>query len=126
MKHKTILVFDDDVNILDIFKIVLEGSGYRVALSQTSDNIIEKTKEVNPDVIIMDNWIPGMGGLKATLLLKEHPDCKQIPVIYCSANREVRLLAEQANAQAFLAKPFDLEDLENMVAQLVQSNGPSI
>jgi CheY-like chemotaxis protein len=121
MSKKTILVFDDDANILDIFKIVLEASGYLVELSQTSDNIIEKTKSVNPAIIIMDNWIPGIGGLKATQLLKSDPDCKHIPVIYCSANREVRSLSEQANAQAFLAKPFNLEDLENEVAKLLKT-----
>ncbi|GAB3432548.1 response regulator [Niabella aquatica] len=121
MNHKTVLVFDDDANILDIFRIVLEASGYRVELSQTSDNIIEKTRSVNPDIIIMDNWIPGVGGLKATQMLKADPDCKHIPVIYCSANREIRSLAEQANAQAFLAKPFNLEDLENKVAKLLQA-----
>lgn len=121
MSKKTILVFDDDANILDIFKIVLEASGYLVELSQTSDNIIEKTKSVNPAIIIMDNWIPGIGGLKAAQLLKSDPDCKHIPVIYCSANREVRSLSEQANAQAFLAKPFNLEDLENEVAKLLKT-----
>lgn len=121
MNSKTILVFDDDANILDIFKIVLEASGYHVELSQTSDNIIEKTKAVNPDIIIMDNWLPGIGGLKATQLLKTDPDCKHIPVIYCSANREIRSLAEQAKAQAYLAKPFNLEDLENQVARLLKA-----
>jgi len=122
---KTILVFDDDADILDIFKIVLQAAGYRVESSQTSDDIIEKARSVNPDIIIMDNWIPGIGGLKATQLLKSDPACKHIPVIYCSANRDLRSLAEQANAEAFLAKPFDLRDLEKTVAELLKNDDRS-
>jgi len=121
MKNKTILVFDDDINILDVFTIVLESSGYHVEISETSHNILERVKEVNPDMIIMDNWIPNIGGVKATQILKGEPDFKHIPVIYCSANNDVSFLAEQAGADAYLAKPFDLDELENKVADLLRN-----
>ena len=119
MKNKTILVFDDDTNILDVFTIVLESSGYEVEISETSHNILERVREVNPDMIIMDNWIPNIGGVKATQMLKSDPVFKHIPVIYCSANNDVSILAEQAGAEAYLAKPFDLEELERAVARLL-------
>ncbi|PRD46391.1 response regulator [Sphingobacterium haloxyli] len=121
MKNKTILVFDDDTNILDVFTIVLESSGYQVEISETSHNILERVKEVSPDMIIMDNWIPNIGGVKATQILKSDPAFKHIPVIYCSANNDVSSLAEQAGAEAYLAKPFDLDELENTVAGLLQN-----
>lgn len=120
MKNKTILVFDDDTNILDVFTIVLESSGYEVEISETSHNILERVKEVNPDMIIMDNWIPNIGGVKATQMLKKDPTFKHIPVIYCSANNDVSILAEQAGAEAYLAKPFDLDELESTVARLLE------
>lgn len=120
MKNKTILVFDDDTNILDVFTIVLEASGYQVEVSETSHNILERVKEVNPDMIIMDNWIPNIGGVKATQMLKSDRVFKHIPVIYCSANNDVSALAEQAGAEAYLAKPFDLDELENKVASLLR------
>lgn len=120
MKNKTILVFDDDTNILDVFTIVLESSGYEVEISETSHNILERVKEVNPDMIIMDNWIPNIGGVKAIQMLKNDPTFKHIPVIYCSANNDVSILAEQAGAEAYLAKPFDLDELESTVARLLE------
>ena len=120
MKNKTILVFDDDVNILDVFTIVLEASGFQVEISETSHNILERVQEVRPDVIIMDNCIPNIGGVKATQLLKNNILFQHIPVIYCSANHDIGLLAKQAGAEAYLAKPFDLEELENIVALLLQ------
>lgn len=121
MKNKTILVFDDDTNILDVFTIVLEASGYHVEISETSHNILERVKEVNPDMIIMDNWIPNIGGVKATQLLKSDPVFQHIPVVYCSANNDVSSLAEEAGADAYLAKPFDLDELENTVAGLLRN-----
>ncbi|MBE8723065.1 response regulator [Sphingobacterium pedocola] len=119
MKDKTVLIFDDDVNILEVCSIVLEACGYRVAVSETSHDIIEKVTEIRPDVILMDNWIPDIGGVKATQLLKQHPDFNHLPVIYVSANNDIHLLAETAGADTYLAKPFDLADLENSVAQVL-------
>lgn len=119
MKDKTVLILDDDVYILEVCSIILEASGYRVAVSETSHDIIEKVTEIKPDVILMDNWIPDIGGVKATQLLKQHPDFGHLPVIYVSANNDIRLLAEEAGADAYLAKPFDLVDMENIIAQVL-------
>ncbi|WP_026903467.1 response regulator [Pedobacter glucosidilyticus] len=118
--HKTILIFDDDVNILELCSIILTESGYQVEISETSHDIIEKVTTVKPDVILMDNWIPDIGGIKATQLLKQHPDFKHIPVIYFSANNDIHILAETAGADAYLPKPFDLTELENIVNDVLE------
>ncbi|SUJ25798.1 Transcriptional regulatory protein CreB [Sphingobacterium spiritivorum] len=123
MNDKTVLLFDDDINILEVCSIILAEAGYKVETSQTSHDIIEKAAEVNPDVILMDNWIPDIGGIKATQLLKAHPDFNHIPVIYVSANNDIHVLAETAGADAYLAKPFDLADLENIVEQVLTEAG---
>jgi len=122
MNTKTILVFDDDKAILDIFSIVLEASGYKVAISSTSHDIIEKVKEITPDIIIMDNWIPEIGGVEATRLLKSHQEFQHIPIIYCSANNDIEYLADLAGAETYLSKPFDLNDLEKKVAALLEQS----
>ena len=116
---KTILIFDDDVNILELCFIILTDWGYHVEVSETSHDIIEKVAKVNPDAILMDNWIPEIGGIKATQLLKNNPDYKHIPVIYFSANNDIQSLAEIAGADAILAKPFDLDDLENLLNSIL-------
>ncbi|NPE45653.1 response regulator [Sphingobacterium prati] len=119
MSNKTILMLDDDKHVLEVCTIILETIGYRVEVSETSHDILEKVKEVQPDLILMDNWIPKIGGMEATRLLKSHPTFRDIPVIYLSANTDIQQLAKQAGADNYLAKPFDLEDLENMVADLL-------
>lgn len=123
MKNKTILIFDDDPNILEVFSIILTEAGYHVEISETSHDIIEKVTATNPQAIIMDNWIPDIGGVKATQLLKQHPDFHHIPVIYISANNDIHLLAETAGAEAYLSKPFNLVDLENIVEDVLKKYG---
>ncbi|MGN0002263.1 MAG: response regulator [Sphingobacterium composti] len=122
MKNKKILVFDDDRAILEIFSIVLESAGYDVEISATSHDIIEKVADVQPDLVIMDNWIPEIGGVEATKLLKNHQEFKDIPVIYCSANNDVEALAQRAGAETFLSKPFDLDELEKKVERTIESS----
>jgi len=117
--NKIILIFDDDKTILDMFKLVLEASEYIVCVSETSHDIINKVDNYKPDLIIMDNWIPEIGGVRATQLLKSNNDYKHIPVIYCSANNDIAILAQQAGAQAYLPKPFDLDDLERVVERML-------
>lgn len=119
--NKRILIFDDDNAILDIFTLVLESSNYNVFTSETSHDIINKVKETVPDLIIMDNWIPNIGGIEATKLLKSDNQFRHIPVIYCSANSDIETLAKQAGAQAYLSKPFDLSELEDVVAEMFQN-----
>ena len=115
--QKTILIFDDDANILELCNIILSNAGYRIETSETSHDVLEKVAKYNPDVVLMDNWIPNIGGIMATQLLKSSVEYKHIPVIYFSANNDVHLLAEKAGADRFISKPFDLIELENIIEQ---------
>lgn len=113
---KKILIFDDDASILEVISIIFQENGYEVGISETSHDIIQRVSDFRPDVILMDNWIPNIGGVEATKLLKSHAEFKDIPVIYVTANSDIKTLADSAKADDFVAKPFNLEDLEEKVA----------
>ncbi|HEY0898987.1 MAG TPA: response regulator [Sphingobacteriaceae bacterium] len=117
---KRVLVCDDDKDILDIIEYILTDAGWEVFTSEDVVDILSKIEACNPSVIIMDNWIPDVGGIAATRLIKAHPDHKYIPVVYITANSDVKSLAEQAGAELYLAKPFNLVALENMVKTAYQ------
>lgn len=114
-QNKTIVIFDDDDDILSICSYILEEQGWKVHTFTDCNNIIEKVLGVLPDVILMDNWIPDAGGIVATQTLKKSAALKHIPVIYFSANSDIQVLASNAGAQTYLAKPFDLEELERVI-----------
>jgi CheY-like chemotaxis protein len=112
---KRVLIFDDDVDILQICTIVLRKKGFEVVTLNNSNQVVGQVRSRRPDVIIMDNWIPGPGGIEATRLLKLSPETQDIPVIFFSANSNVAQLALDAHADYFLQKPFDITELEAIV-----------
>ena len=112
---KKIIIFDDDEDILSVCTYVLEEQGWDVHVFTDCNQIIDKVRSVMPDVILMDNWIPDTGGIIATQTLKSNDALKNIPVVYFSSNSDIQLLAKQAGAEAYIAKPFDLEDMERII-----------
>ncbi|MCD0487377.1 response regulator [Pedobacter sp. MC2016-14] len=116
-KNKKVFVFDDNVDILELCTIILEDAGYEIKTSSTSNNIIDQVNAYTPDIIFMDNWLPDVGGIDATRELKKHEELKNIPVIYFSANNDVASLAQQAGADGYLSKPFDIHELENIISK---------
>ncbi|WP_343658341.1 response regulator [Chryseobacterium sp.] len=120
MSKKKILIFDDDTAILEVITIIFEENGYDVKISETSHDILEKVSAYQPDVILMDNWIPKIGGVEATKLLKSSEEFKHIPVIYVTANNDIVALASEAQADDYVSKPFNLDDLEMMVAKHIK------
>lgn len=112
---KRIFIFDDNSDILELCTIILEENGYEVKTSKTSNDISAQVSEFMPDLIFMDNWLPDVGGIEATQELKTNDQLKHIPVIYFSANSDVRNLSAQAGADDYLAKPFDISALEKIV-----------
>src|SRR5476649_443639 len=112
---RKIIIFDDDEDILSICSYILEEQGWEVHTFTNCNAIVERVSEFTPDVILMDNWIPDDGGIMATQTLKKTESLKNIPVIYFSANSDIELLASHAGAETYLAKPFDLEELERVL-----------
>lgn len=112
---KTISIFDDDDDILELCRILLESRGYKVHTFNNCRDIKAKLAGVRPDIILMDNKIPDTGGISATNLIKTDPATSFIPVIYFSANTNVAQLSMEAGADAYLQKPFNIADLERIV-----------
>jgi two-component system cell cycle response regulator DivK len=114
---KCILIFDDDLDILMVSKIILENQNYRVETRICCDDIIKDIAEVNPGMILMDLRIPTIGGEQATRLVKDKKATKHIPVIIFSANTEIEQVCERANANGFLKKPFEIKNLLSIVEE---------
>jgi DNA-binding NtrC family response regulator len=115
--ENTIIIFDDDAEILQICAIILEARGFKVITFTNCDDIIDRIKSSGAQVILMDNSIPQTGGIAATKLIKETEETRNIPVIFFSANSNVAVMSQQAGAEYYLAKPFDITELEETVSQ---------
>ncbi len=116
---KKVFIFDDNLEILELCTEILEDLGFQVKTSPTTNFIEKQVQEFLPDLIFMDNWLPDISGIEATQLLKANQDLKNIPVVYFSANININQLAEQAGADNFIAKPFDIDLFEEMVLKYI-------
>ncbi len=112
---KCILIFDDDVDILGVCKIILEQQNYRVETRMICDNIIEDISQVKADMILLDLWIPEIGGEHAINLVKSNKATQDIPIILFSANAEIEEICKRVNAKGFLKKPFEIEAMLDMI-----------
>lgn len=117
--NKTLAIFDDEEDILDICSYILTEQGWTVHTFTTCDDILEKLSDIRPAVILMDNWIPSMGGILATRALKNSQHFRYTPVVYFSANVDIAALAQSAGADAYLAKPFNIDELNAAIKHVL-------
>jgi len=120
-----VMIFDDDTDLLDVCSIVLGSKNYEVIGLNKCNDILHEVKSFSPHVILMDNWIPDAGGVKATRQIKNDLLLHSIPVIFFSANDRVQDLATEAGAEFFLQKPFEIDELENMVSRAMAIHSPA-
>ena len=118
---KRILIFDDDADILEVCSIVLESNGFEVFTQKNCDNILEKIDRCAPDVMLMDNKIPPLGGIQATQTIKASPEHAGVPIVFFSANQDVARLAEDAGADHYIEKPFDLDALVAILEKAISA-----
>jgi len=115
MDRKRILIFDDDAPLLDVLQIIFLEGGYEVEVSQTCNNVIEHVNTFQPDLILMDYQIPEIGGAEAITILRNSHKYNQVPVILVSASTNIAKIKNTSGADDYLRKPFDINDLENIV-----------
>lgn len=120
MSNKCVMLCEDDEGILNVTKIVLEMSGYRVVAMDNCENIFQRIEEEKPDIILMDLWIPDVGGEVVTKQLKSNVDTMDIPVIIFSANNNTQKIAENIGADGFLCKPFEVSELEAVIESKIR------
>ena len=117
---KRILIVDDEQDIVESLKFVLEVSGFTCYCAYNGEDGLRMAKELSPDLIILDVMIPKINGYKISRLLKSDKKYKDIPIIMVTARsqEEDKLIGEETGADEYITKPFDLD----FVVQRVQAH----
>jgi DNA-binding response OmpR family regulator len=105
------MICDDDKAILELIEIVLADSGYRVIAEQNSLNLYDLIAREKPDLLLLDLWMPLLSGDQVLMHLRSNPETKDLPVIVLSASTNGHKVANEAGANDYLAKPFDIDEL---------------
>jgi DNA-binding response OmpR family regulator len=120
-----VMVVDDDADILDMTRLVLEGGGYRVLQARGGQEALHRLEEAAPDLILLDINMPGMDGWQVLRMLKVDDKTTGIPVAMFSIKMEVRdkLHGMQEGAFDYIAKPFSCEELLARVRRIFETLG---
>lgn len=113
--NKTILVCDDDQDILEMLVLVLETYGYNAVAESSSPNLFNAIKKEHPGLVIIDLWMPLMSGDEVVKQLRKSPETEHLPVIVISASINGKETADNAGADHFISKPFDIVNLIDKV-----------
>ena len=106
----TILVVDDEKNIVQLARIYLQKEGYTVESANDGKQALERAKAVKPDLIVLDIMMPEMDGLE---VVKELRKTTNVPVIMLTARGEDidRIIGLEVGADDYMAKPFNPREL---------------
>jgi DNA-binding response OmpR family regulator len=119
-KQQTLLVVDDEQDILEFLQVILEEEGYTVVTTEKGDYLEKLNNNRLPDLIILDMLLSGKDGRDIVKYLKSQERTRHIPVIMLSAHPSAKESARQAGADDFLAKPFEIDILLNKIASFLR------
>ena len=116
---KKILIVDDEKDIVETLKFMLEASGYSCFCAYNGEDGLKTAKEIMPDLIILDVMMPKMNGFKISRLLKFDAKYRDIPILMLTARSQEsdKQIGEETGADEYITKPFEIDDVLNRVAK---------
>lgn len=117
----TILVIDDDPDVLGALELILEDQGFQVVTAVNGADALGKVRAGAPSVILLDLMMPVMDGAEFCRRLRA--EGSRIPVVVISADRALAAKAQSIGATAWLGKPFDLDELLQKISQCLAGGG---
>ena len=110
---KKILIIDDEIHIVELIKFNLENNGYKVDYSYDGFDGYLKTKEFQPDLILLDWMLPNISGIDLLKKIRSDETLEQIPVIMLTAKNmeEDKLEGLEDGADDYITKPFSVKEV---------------
>ena len=117
---KTVLIVDDNIKNLDLFKDFVESWGYETVTAQQGKDAISLAERYLPDIIPLDVMLPGMSGYEVCRELKENTKTQHIPVVMITVLNDIadRIHGYKIGADQFLVKPVDYNELHAILDSL--------
>lgn len=124
MEHGTILIVDDNPQILSILTDLLRPLGHTIVCATDGSMALEMAFNSPPDLLLLDVMMPGMDGFTICRHIRADPQLAHLPVILITAldDRESRIQGFEAGADEFITKPFDYAELRARVSTVLRLN----
>lgn len=116
---KTIFIVEDETGIRDALQLLLSFENYDVRSFSSVETFNKRDKSVAPDIFILDVMLPDGLGTDLCNQLKEEPETSNIPVMIISAHAKAENVIKSCNADEFIPKPFDIDDVLLKIERLI-------
>jgi CheY-like chemotaxis protein len=114
-----ILVVDDELSNAEVLALILQEEGFQVMVAGDGRQALQRIEDAAPDLLITDYMMPGMSGVELARAVRQLPRHRNLPVLVMSGAAESMLSGHAKNFDAFVRKPFDIEDLLRAVQSLL-------
>ncbi|HEU4869332.1 MAG TPA: response regulator [Pyrinomonadaceae bacterium] len=120
---QTVLLVEDTEDNRFMMRRLLEMTGYRVVEAMNGEEAVTLAKTESPNLILMDLSLPVIDGLAATRLIRKLPEFESTPIIAVSAHDTTDFQSEaiEAGCNTYVTKPIDFNELEQLIAKLLQN-----
>lgn len=118
---KTILIVDDEPNIVISLEFLMKREGFDVVVATDGDSALQAIAEKMPDVVLLDIMLPKKDGFEVCQTIRANPDWNAVKVVMLTAKgRDTEVAKGLAlGADAYTTKPFSSKELVQQVKQLV-------
>lgn len=125
MAYATILLVDDDPDLVEIVQTFLESRGYRVEVAMDGVEALARLEEMHPELVLLDIMMPRMDGWEVARIIKGHPEMGDIRVVMLTARGEFADKQEglRSGADDYIVKPIRLEELAERVERNLEARG---
>lgn len=108
MTKETILIVDDEEDIIELIKYNLKNEGYSILTAEAGEQAIKIAKQARPDLIVLDLMLPGMDGLEVTRYLRSNDQTRDLPIVILTAKGEESdiITGLELGANDYISKPF--------------------
>ncbi|MBV9413263.1 MAG: response regulator [Acidimicrobiia bacterium] len=118
----TVLIVDDEPDVLLLLRVNLEAAGYRTALAADGEMALAKIDEASPDVVLLDIMMPVMDGWGVLRALSERDNAPRVVVVSAKSSDRDIVRALTSGALDYITKPFDPDDLVDVVARTINAS----
>ena len=122
MSKQTILVVDDERDLLDLIEYNLKKEGFKVLKAENGEEGINKAKEHRPDLILLDIMMPKMDGLEAVEIMRKDEDLKKTPIIFLTARSDEKTEIDGLNkgGDDYITKPISTTKLVSRIKAVLR------
>ena len=118
----TILIVDDEPNIVIPLQFLMEQNGYRTLVAQSGEEALETISKEKPDLVLLDIMLPGVDGFEVCEIVRLNPEWRKIRIIFLTAKgRDVDIAKGMVlGADEYITKPFSNQQIIDAVTKLLE------